>query len=358
MFETTWRFYLRSAEAWDAMYEDCERATNTIDIEQYIFALDPLGERFIEVLRKKNKDGVKVRILCDAVGSYGFLNSTMERRLKGEGIEIKFFNPVKPWRIGTFSSWFLRDHRKLLIVDGEVAHTGGVGLEKRMENWRDTNVRVTGPLVGQTHSVFEQMWAAAPKHKFFRFRPSSEPGAEFSFLTNSPRFKGRYIYHDLRRAIRSAREYAFFTSPYFVPSIKIFRSLTKAARRGVDVRLLLPESSDVHTADIAAGSYFLLALKAGVKIYLYNRGRILHTKTGVIDGKWGTVGSANLDNLSLLLNFEGNIVSTNPGFISELKQQFLKDISGAKLLKKEDWIKRSILRKILEVITWPIHQIL
>lgn len=358
MSETTWKFYLKSADAWEAMYADCVSATESINIEQFIFELDELGGRFFEILRKKNKEGVKVRIICDAVGSYGFLNSSMETRLRAEGIEIKFFNPVKPWRIGTFSSWFLRDHRKLLIVDGKIGHTGGVGLEKRMENWRDTNVRVTGPVVSEMSAVFGQMWLAAPKHKFFRFKPVFNPIGQFSFITNSPRFRGRYIYHDLRRAIHGAKKYIYITTPYFVPSIRIFRALTKASKRGVDVRFLLPQVSDVRTADIAAGSYFILALNAGIKIYLYDGGKILHTKTAVVDDTWGTVGSANMDNLSLLLNFEGNIRSSDSGFISELKSQFLEDISHTESLAKERWMARPLLRKFLELITWPIHGLL
>ena len=375
------------------MLADCEEARKSIDIEQFIFEPDELGKRFFEVLKKKSKEGVRVRIICDAVGSYSFLNSQAERELKAEGVEIKFFNPIKPWRIGNFSSWFLRDHRKLLIVDGEVGHTGGVGLEKRMENWRDTNVRMTGPVVSEMSSVFERMWLVSPERKFFRFKPTFSPGSEFSFLTNSPRFRGRYIYHDLLRNIRSAKHYLYITTPYFVPSIRVFSALTKAAKRGVDVRLLLPEASDVKTVDFAAGSYFILALNAGVKIYLYphtqkvgdanrrtnnvasrdngtnqyhkNRGvgvydnnRILHTKTAVSDDVWGTVGSANMDNQSLLLNFEGNIRSSNSTFISELKAQFREDISEIAPLTKEAWMGRSIFRKFLEIITWPIHGIL
>ena len=356
--ETTWKFYLRSAEAWEAMLADCKEARKSIDIEQFIFEPDELGRRFFEVLKKKSKEGVKVRIICDAVGSYSFLNSHAERELKAEGVGIKFFNPIKPWRIGNFSSWFLRDHRKLLIVDREVGHAGGVGLEKRMENWRDTNVRMTGPVVSEMSSIFERMWLVSPERKFFRFKPSFSLGDGFSFLTNSPRFRGRYIYHDLLKNIRSAKRYLYITTPYFVPSIRVFSALIKAAKRGVDVRLLLPEASDVKTVDFAAGSYFILALNAGVKIYLYDNNRILHTKTAVSDGVWGTVGSANMDNQSLLLNFEGNIRSLDTVFISELKAQFEKDISEITPLTKETWMRRSIFRKFLEVITWPIHGIL
>jgi cardiolipin synthase len=244
------------------------------------------------------------------------------------------------------------------VVDGMIGHTGGVGLEDRMEHWRDTNVRAIGPIVAQMQKDFNQMWDLIPSRKFSDLTPVFHAGEVFSFLTNSPRFRRRYIYHDLRHAIGKAKKYIYLTSPYFVPSIKIFTALRKAAQRGVDVRILLSESSDVRTADIATGSYFLLALKAGIKIYRYDRSAVFHSKTGIIDDAWGSVGSANIDNLSLLLNFEGNIRSTDSAFIAELKQQFLSDLLNAKLLDKESWAHRPLSRKVLEIISWPIHSIL
>lgn len=349
---------MRPADAWGAMYEDCAAARRSIDIEQFIFATDALGERFFELLKKKKGDGVAIRILCDAVGSFGLLNSKTEERLKAYGIEIKFFNPIRPWRVGNVSSWFLRDHRKLLLVDKAVAHIGGVCIEDRMKDWRDTNIRITGTVVAEAQSDFDQMWAAVPRHKFSKFKPIFKEGEDFSFLRNSPKPHGRYIYHDLRKHIRKAKRYIYLTTPYFVPSVLLFTALQRAALRGVDVRILVPGISDVRIANIATGSYFLLALHAGIKIYRYDDTRVLHAKTGVIDDEWASVGSANIDNLSLLLNFEGNIKSSNPAFIAELKRQFFEDLSRSELLARAKWVKRPFLLKTLETLTWPIHGIL
>ena len=356
--DTTWKFYIRSADAWEAMLADCAAARECIDIEQYIFETDAIGQRFFELLKKKSGEGVKVRIFCDAVGSFSLLNSRSAHALTAEGIIIKFFNPIQPWRVGNVFSWFLRDHRKLLLVDRAIVHTGGAAIDGRMAEWRDTNVRMTGPVVAEAQASFDQMWIAAPRHKFFKFKSTFHDGEDFSFLANSPRLHGRYIYHDLRRTIRKAKKYIYLTTPYFVPSIKIFTSLTKAARRGVDVRILLPGLSDVRVANIATGSNFILALNAGMKLYLYDDKKILHAKTGIVDDAWSMVGSANIDNLSLLLNFEGNIKSGNPNFIAELKRQFLEDLSHAKEVEKEEWIRRPFSLKILEVISWPLHGIL
>jgi cardiolipin synthase len=243
-------------------------------------------------------------------------------------------------------------------VDKKIAHTGGVGLEDRMAHWRDTNVRVVGPVVDEMQADFDQMWDLIPSRKFSHLKPVFHNGESFSFLTNSPRFRHRLIYHDLRKNIRAAKKYIYLASPYFVPSIKIFTSLRKAAKRGVDVRLIFSEASDVRIADIATGSYFLLALHAGIKIYHYDRATVFHAKTGIIDDIWGSVGSANIDNLSLLLNFEGNIKSSDPEFIAELKRQFTDDLSSAKIVEKEEWARRPFWLKVLEAITWPIHGIL
>jgi cardiolipin synthase len=355
---TNWKFYLRSADAWEAMYADCDTARASIDIEQFIFGDDKIGKRFLELLGKKAAEGVKIRIMCDAVGSSDLLNSEISGTLAEKGISIVFFNRIQPWRIGNISSWFLRDHRKILLIDRNVAHIGGVNIEDRMENWRDTNVRLMGPVVSEIQTGFDRMWTTPTRHKFSQHKPLFKAGEDFSFLLNSPQFRGRYIYHDLRRNIRNAKKYIYLTTPYFVPSILIFTSLIQAARRGVDVRILVPGSSDVQVARIAAGSYFLLALNAGIKIYCYDERTFLHTKTGIIDGAWGSIGSANIDNLSLLLNFEGNLISSDPLFIADLQRQFIDDLSVSQLLTKEKWINRPIILKILEIITWPLHGIL
>ncbi len=353
-----WKFYLAGKDALEAMLADCEAATETIDIEQFIFSPNGIGKRFLDVLENKRNEGIKIRILADAVGSSDLRSSAVVKQLAALGIKIKFFNPIQPWRIGNFSSWFLRDHRKLLIIDKKIVHTGGVGIEGRMNNWRDTNVRLEGLCVREAISAFEQMWNAAPKKKFYKFKPVITEDTDFSFLINAPRFKNRYIYKNLLSTIKNSQKYLYITTPYFVPSIRIFSALRRAAKRGVDVRLLLPKSSDVHIADVAAGSYFILALKAGIKIYLYSSSHILHSKTAVADDVWGSVGSANMDNLSLLLNHEGNIVSRNSEFIQELKSHFLEDIKSSESLTQNKWKNRPLIRKVLEFITWSIHQVL
>lgn len=350
------------------MLADCENAQVSIDMEQYIFEHDAIGKRFAAVLAAKARAGIQVRLLCDAAGSSNFLDSAHARHLSASGAEVLFFNPIKPWRVNNYSSWFFRDHRKVLVVDSHIGYIGGVGIHHRMHDWRDTQVRIEGPVVHELGYVFDQMWNRTKEGRFFRFSKPFFAGEQtagkpqaltkyFYFLTNSPRFHQRFIYHSLIEAIRNARRCVYLTTPYFIPDLRLVRVLRLAARRGVDVRLIVPDASDHPIVDIATQSYFWIMLKARVKVYLY-RDHVLHAKTVIIDDDWASVGSANLDNLSLLLNYEANLVGTNHLFVAELKQHFMSDLQHSREVLFADWKKRSWVRKMLEAISWPIHKFL
>lgn len=364
-----WQFFLHSRDAWERMLDDCRSAEVSIDMEQYIFEHDEIGKRFIQVLEQKAREGVRVRLLCDAAGSYNLFNSIHAKRLIEHGVEVLFFNPIRPWRINNYSSWFFRDHRKVLVIDSHIGYIGGVGVHQRMRDWRDTQVRIEGPVVHELEYVFDQMWNRTREGKFFRFsKPfftleQQEAGKlhattkYFYFLTNSPRFHQRFIYHSLIDAIRSARSCVYLTTPYFIPDLRLVRVLRLAARRGIDVRLIVPDTSDHPIVDAATQSYFWIMLKAKVKIYLY-RDHVLHAKTVVIDDDWASVGSANLDSLSLLLNYEANLASTNRAFVGELKTHFMNDLRHSREVVLVEWKKRSWVRKLFEAVSWPIHKFL
>lgn len=355
-----WKFYLRPPDAWEAMLGDCAVAKETIDFESYIFVADAVGQRFLRLFKKKASEGVRVRVICDMVGSFGFFNSLDAKTLEATGVEVRFFNPMRPWRIGTFFSFsfFHRDHRKILIVDSRIGYTGGVNIEHWMRGWRDTHVRIEGAALSEMRYAFERMWDATYEKRILRkFRKPRVASSSFSFLTSAPHLRQQFLYKKMLKTIRTARRYAYFTTPYFVPSLRLFRALTAAAKRKVDVRILLPQKSDVRTVDIASGAYFTLALKSGIKIYRY-RDSVLHVKTAVVDDEWGTVGSANLDNVSLLSNYEGNLVSSEKKFIQELKGQFLNDLQESDEVNYNAWIRRPFIQKLLEAITWPIHRFL
>ena len=355
MTETFWQFYTDTDKAWESMLYDINAAEVSIDLEQYIFALDDIGNRFVQTLIKKSRSGVKVRLLCDAVGSTKFFVSAVPEELKREKIDVQFYNPISPWRLYNFTSWFLRDHRKILVIDGRVGHTGSLGINQNMSLWRDTHVRLTGGLVQSLMHTFDQMWTITKLNKkIHRFDKYPSPSPKFDFVLTTPHIRSWTIRRRFIEAIRGAKKYIYLTTPYFVPDLGFFRALRLASKRGVDVRLILPVSSDITAVDIASASYVGLALKSGIKVYYYHN-KFLHAKTAVIDDEWSTVGSANLDNLSFRYNFEANIISMDPKFCSELKEHFFEDLKQTSQINEEAWKKRSILQKISEIITWPVH---
>lgn len=354
---TTWKFQLRSSDAWDVMYADCVAAKHSIDVEQFILQYEPVTRKFFELFVEKARSGVRVRLLCDMVGSYQIYESPVVRDLQDAGVQMQFVHPISAWRVLNWTSWFFRDHGKLLVVDGVVAHTGGIGLNQATAAWRDTNIRLIGPVVEQMQDAYEQMWQSVKNDKPIRKRQSREFVEGFTFLTDTPWFRSRFFYQNLLGAIKRARRSIYLATPYFVPPIRLFRRLRQAARRGVDVQLLLPMSSDVHVVDYAMRSYFTLALKSGIRIYRYRKG-MMHAKIGIIDDRWATVGSTNLDNLSFLFNHEANIVTTNRECIEELTRQFFDDLEQSEEVHWGIWINRFLGWKILELLTWPIHSLL
>ncbi len=356
--ETSWKFYTSSAEAWDAMLRDLHDAKETIDLEQYIFVGDVVGNKFLEVCKRKAREGVHVRIFCDEIGSFGLSRSDEIESLKEAGVKIRFFNPIMPWNAGAESLWYFRDHRKLLVIDRKIGFTGGACLAEEMRNWRESHVRIEGHVVKEMSHAFNTMWNKEYKKPFFYFQKKKKNVVEpFSYITNSPLPRKRFMYHELVRILKSAKHYIYLTTPYFLPDHRITRLLKAAARRKkVEVRLLVPEHPNHLLVDIGARTFFDEMLRSGVKIFLYKS--MIHGKTGVVDGNWSTIGSLNLDNVSLRYNFEANLVSTDTNFAFELEKQFMTDLGSAKELTLSEWRARPFIQKVVEALVWPIRKLL
>lgn len=339
---TTWRLFRTPGAAWEAMYEDCRRARRSIDFEQYIMADDEVGRRFVTLFRRKARQGVRVRVLLDMFGSLGLYRSL--RLPAGDSADddepaVRFYNPVRPWRIARAFSWSRRDHRKIVVVDSEVGYTGGVCFDARMHSWRDTTVRVHGPVAREMACAFDRLWRG---EEGSRARPDggdddgSTGDDPFRFVTNAPHPHRNHVYRELLGRLRAAKTCACLTTPYFVPNRAFFRAMLRAARRGVDVRLLLPENNDVPLIMRVSESYYGRLLRAGVRLFLF-QGEVLHTKAAVIDDRWATLGSTNLDYLSFFGNHEANLIATEPRFVADMKRDFLADLEGAREVTPEEW---------------------
>ena len=347
MSETSWKIYIDSPSTWEAMLDECRKARKNIDLAQFIFVDDEIGKKFIEVFEERAKNGVRVRLIWDAAGSFSFFGSALAENLKSKGIELIFFKTLLPgfFTIHDYRSWYFRNHMRTLIIDEEVGFTGSICISKYTEDWRETTVKIEGNVIKEMQESFNRSWEQALGNKVSRIYYNKTNNKEFKYVINTPLPRNRYLYRDIITAINNSQKYVHITVPYFVPTTKIVHLLHKIALDGIEVKIILTERSDHPIVDLAARTYFKNLLKAGVKIYLYG-GKILHSKTVVVDGNWSTLGTMNMDRVSLLYNFEGNIVSTNKDFAKELDIHFLNDINKSKEITLEDWTKRYFFEKI------------
>lgn len=343
-------------------------ARSTINLETYIFDQDPIGLEFADLLIEKRRQGLTVNVLYDAVGTFGTPQPFFDR-MKAAGITLVAFNPVNPAaRIG---KWELnnRDHRKLMVVDGKIAFTGGINISSTYANssffgsrrtpnkadgkkvgWRDTHIKIEGPAVAALQWSFVNNWVhqdagELPEANYF---PALAPAGDkiVRVLATDPD-KGFEIYKSLVLAIQESKKTVHITSAYFVPDQKIVDALCDAAKRGVDVRLVLPGVTD-HGLVLHAGRAFYDKLLAnGVKIF-HLQIAVLHAKTAVIDGTWSTIGSANIDRRSFIHNYELNVIVLDPAFGQDMENAFNEDLRDSKEVTREAWSHRPWADRIKE----------
>lgn len=355
---TDWKLYTENESSWNAMLEACRNAKESIVLEQFIFIRNNIGEQFIEICSKKASEGVKIRFLWDAAGSFSFTGSKSIDELKSLGIELVFFKTFVPgfYNVHDYKSWYLRNHRRTLVIDGKIGFTGSICVSDDMRDWRDTVVKLEGPVVNEMKSAFERMWYRAKKIKIpKRFedgmifnRSDYINKSKFKYITNNPLPGKRYLYNNLLQSISNAKEYIYITTPYFIPTRRLVHAIMNAVKNGVIIKILLPENTDHSIVDLCSRTFFNKLLKAGVRIYLYkgNEKEMIHSKTIIIDGKWSSIGTMNMDNISLLHNYEANIVSTDIDFAEELLTHFIDDIEKSKEIVFSDWKNRPITEKI------------
>lgn len=349
-------------DTFSAMIEAIENATDHVNMETYIFESGATGVLFSDLLIKKQEAGVQVNLIYDGVGSI-LTHDSFFKRMERKGIRVLKYHPVTPlygvrrWSIGK------RDHRKLLIVDGKIAFTGGINISGVYSkwpgagrddgsSWRDTHVQVEGPVVAELQKLFVDTWTAEPhpdlpKRNYF---PPLENagGCLVKVVAGSHEQKTNHIYATMLSAISHSRQSVHITAAYFAPGRHICNALTDAAKRGVDVKLILPSHSDTNIVFHAGRGYYTRLLKAGVRIFELE-GTVLHSKTAVIDGIWSTVGSANMDYLSFKHNNEANVVMLDPDFAKEMETVFAADMAGSTEILLEKWKKRPIPVKLREL---------
>jgi cardiolipin synthase len=354
--------------AYAAMFKAIQNAGDHINLETFIIEDDEVGRRFTDLLLQKQAEGVQVNLIYDSVGSFSTPASFFQR-LRDGGIQVVEFNPVNPFK--AHGHWLLAhpDHRKILIIDGKVAIAGGINISSVYSSrlsgrrqvkgaplpWRDTDVQIEGPAVAEFQKLFLDTWQKQKGPKFSERNyfpdPKEEGNALVRVVGSTPGQDNRITFIVYVSAITFAEHSVHLTNAYFIPDDQILDAFSDAARRGVDVKIILPSTSDSSLALYAARYNYSELLKSGVKLF-ERRNALLHAKTAVIDGVWSTVGSTNMDYWSFLSDDEVNAVILSREFAIEMEKMFAKDLVDSDEIKWEEWKERPLFPRLRE---WFAH---
>ena len=348
-----------------AMKTAIESARHRVLLETYIFEGSGLAAELAAQLVRKAGSGVAVAVLYDSVGSSG-TPPAFFAQLAAQGVQVCMFNPLKPWQSKLAWRPNHRDHRKLLVVDNEVAFAGGLNISRvyasgsfgsrgqaAASGWRDTHIALRGPVVLPLGRLFQATWQAqqcpgpAPDAPVHAKRPAGERVVQV--LAVDPGDHAHRVYRSMMAAIDAAQRSVHLTMAYFAPGADMVQALCDAARRGVAVVLVLPGRTDFQWVLHAARANYQQMLDAGVQIHELHTA-LLHAKTAVIDGVYATVGSSNLDWRSLADNNELNVVVLGDDFGQTMEAQFQIDLGHAQRITPSQWRARGVGQRSLEQI--------
>ena len=341
-----------------AMLDAIREAELSITIEAYIYWAGEIGQEFAEALAAKAREGIKVKILLDAVGS-STIGTRILTTLESGGCQLAWYNPIRWYSIGRFNH---RTHRKSLIIDGRVAFTGGAGIADHWRgnaedpgHWRDIQVRLEGPAVTPLQTGFAQNWLQTTGELIsgpLYYPPRSKPAGSLAVQTimSSPEGGASTVRTMYYLSIICARRSIYIANPYFVPDEAAIDALVDAKKRGVDVRIMVSGiRNDNWLARQNSVRLFGPMLRAGIEILEYNR-TMLHHKTMVVDAVWATVGTTNFDNRSFAHNEENNVCFYDEEIACVLHDTFLADLAGCDLVTLEGWRRRGIARRVEEFV--------
>jgi cardiolipin synthase A/B len=360
-----------------AMFSAIQSATHHINLEYYIFEdVESDGAHLGDLLIAKHQAGVAVNVIYDSYGS-GSTAKVFLDRLKQAGINLVSFNPINPLESKVPYSFNDRDHRKILIVDGRIAIVGGVNLSTAYQSnplgksggppgstpdqWRDTDLQIEGPAIAELQKLFLDHWTKqkgpALDQSAVSIAAAAKGNAVARVLGSTPDNEIPRYYVTLLTAIRTAEKNVKITTAYFAPTKQEMEALTAAARRGVDVRLLLPARSDSPLSIAVAHARYSELLEAGVKIY-ETHNVVLHSKTVVVDGVWSTIGSSNFDHRSVIFNDEVDVVVLGSDAARELEDMFQSDQAAAQAVEIRAWKNRPIWGRLRETYSLALENML
>jgi cardiolipin synthase A/B len=344
----------------DRMAADLAAANRSITFQSYYCGAGPLADQLLDILRERARSGVRVHFLADGFGC-GDLAAREGGTLRAAGVEVAVLRPVRWWTLHKAQH---RSHVRVVVVDGAVSYTGGFGVDEKWvaadgDGWRDTNVRFTGPAVAQAQAAFIIAWAEAtgellasgrllPGTAASATEAATAAGSTAALQFGGPGLGTTALERMLMLTVAGARERLYIASAYFVPGRPIRRELVRAAARGVDVRILTAgPRTDVLSTLFAARSSYDELLRAGIRIFEYEP-TMMHAKTFVADGRWAAIGSMNMDNRSLRLNDETNLLVYDEAIGAWLERIFAADLASAREVTAEQRLRRPWSHRVLE----------
>ena len=354
-------------QTYSAIEAALRAARHNIHIETFIYGPGDVGQRFADLLAQKRKEGLEVRLLYDSLGSRETPREFFEQ-LRQQNVEVREFRPLSP--IKTPEVWKLqnRDHRKIIVVDGQIGFTGGInidstydsastskpGPERGLEDgWRDTHIEIQGPAVAQLQTLFVGNWQQAGEHEDLsakdKYFPAIKPAGDnlVTIVANDSESNDRSLYGTYVAAFTCATKRLWITHAYFAPNEELLTALIDAAKRGVDVRLIVPSFTDSRVVLNATQATFTQLLDAGVKIYEL-KDALLHAKSVVIDSSVTIIGSSNLDMRSFLHNDEVNAIVISRDTAQRMEEVFQRDQQSARAVELKSWERRSLWQRTKE----------
>lgn len=354
-------------EKFEALFKDIEAATDFIHVQYYIIRRDQLGKKLLGLLARKAREGVRVRVLYDELGSRGISKRSL-KKLREAGGQAEAFFPSKFRLINLRLNY--RNHRKLVIIDGKVGYIGGfnvgdeyLGLDKKFGYWRDTHLRIQGTAVYSIQTRFILDWNQASQEHDITYFPTLFPemsqkgSVGVQIVSSGPDSEYEHIKNGYLKMISSARRSIYIQTPYFIPDSSMLDAIRIASLSGVEVHLMIPDKPDHMFVYWATLSHVGELLKTGVKVYLYRNG-FIHAKTIVVDDEVASVGTANIDFRSFKLNFEVNAFIYDEKLAQRLSNDFREDMRLSELLTMETYLNRSRWVKIKESISRLLSPIL
>jgi cardiolipin synthase len=338
-----------------AMLEAIRNAQDTVNFETYIFEPDEIGSQFIEAFKERARAGVEVRFLIDGFGGLK-LRKKYRDDLQQAGVKVRRFRPIA---LRNLVRIYRREHRRAIVMDGLIGFTGGAAISKKWKGnvgnrheWRDSMTRITGPMVGGIQSAFAENWLYCTGEVLAgpRFFPPLErgPGISGISVVSSPSDSLQPIRVLFWLSFMNARKRLWISSSYFIPDLRLRAAVIERARRGVDVRILVPGNhTDAVPVQAAGRSYYQELLEAGVRIFEFNPS-MMHAKTVVIDGAWSIVGSANMDERSMELNEENILGIADRKLAQAIEEGMTADYARSREIRLEEWQKRSLTRRAFE----------